>query len=370
VASLIRILLFTSFFTIFHYGLLQAQTRSNLLYPGGPDPRGPAELTLCGQNLQNFGTLKDFLTRNRGQSAQAFFKKKEALAKRIASQNCDVIAVQEVLGRDEVTSIEALQGLADQIRIKNNRFYQPIVGPSNDPFLRLGYLVAIDRVEVLNKVSYYKVELPKITEDQKPRLFTRGPLELQIKIKAKGQSYSKVMTLINYHFKSKAASGKDLTQTGWESFRMEMSEALRRIVENRHAESFKSADSLLVLLGDRNSHYDAASAKILEGVLRLSNFQTEAACRLSKRGVPLCHPGVAGPQILFSLLTLDPQTKVLPGTHQYKKVYSWLDEISAPAETLKFAKASFDSEGDYDSGIVYETDEASDHAMTYVRFNW
>jgi hypothetical protein len=60
----------------------------------------------------------------------------------------------------------------------------------------------------------------------------------------------------------------------------------------------------------------------------------------------------------------------MPGTHKYKKVYSWLDDMIAPAATLKFARASFDSEDNFDSGVVYEPIRASDHAMTWARFNW
>lgn len=345
------------------------QVRVPLPY-SGTEPRGLPELTVCSQNLQNYGLLKDFLPRNRGTSAQGFFKKQDALAARFASQGCDVIMAQEVLGKDEETAAQALQNLADHIRQKNNRFYQVVVGPTNDPFSRLGYLVALDRAEVLNKVSYYKVELPKLTEEEKPRLFSRGPLELQIQVKGIENSLPKTVTLINFHFKSKSGSSKDPSRTGWETYRMTMAEALRRIIESRHATALKSGDTLLLVAGDRNSHWDSASAEILEGRVRLRNFQGEGQCRISNRGIPLCAPGIASQQVLFSFLINDPETKQLPGTHRYKKVYSWLDDILAPADTLKFARATFDSEGNYDSGVVYDHSAASDHAMTYVRFNW
>jgi len=334
------------------------------------DPRGLPELTVCSQNLQNYGLIPDYLSRNRGKSATVFFRKQAALAARFAAQDCDVIMAQELLGKEEGISEKALKNLADAIRVKNNRFYEPVTGPSNDPAIRLGYLVAVDRAEILNKTSYVKVELPKLIEEGKPRLFSRGPLELQLKIKGRENSNPKIITLINFHLKSKFLSQKDPTRTEWETSRMEMAEALRRIVESRHATSIQSGETLLLLAGDRNSHWDAASAEILEGRLQLSKFKGEAACRLGGRGVPLCTPGSGSPQLLFSFLLSDPETKLLQGTHQYKNVFSWLDDILAPANTLKFARASFDSEGNYDAGVVYDFPEASDHAMTWVRFNW
>lgn len=334
------------------------------------DPRGLPELTLCSQNLENYGLIPDYLSRNRGKSATVYFRKQAALAARFATQDCDVIMVQELLGKDEEASLKALRSLADAIRVKNNRFYEPVTGPSNDPAIRLGYLVAVDRAEVLNKTSYVKVELPKLIDEGKPRLFSRGPLELQIRVKARDNSNPKNVTLINFHLKSKFLSQKDPTRTEWETNRMEMAEALRRIVESRHATAIQSGETLLVLAGDRNSHWDSASAEILEGRLKLSKFKGEAVCRLGGRGVPLCAPGSGSPQVLFSFLLSDPETKLLQGTHKYKKIFSWLDEILAPATTLKFARASFDSEGNYDTGVVYDFPDASDHAMTWVRFNW
>jgi hypothetical protein len=334
------------------------------------DPRGEPELVLCSQNLQNYGILPDYLSRNRGTEAREFYRKQDALATRFATQDCDVIMAQEVLGRDEETSLKALRNLAAAIRLKNNRFYEPVVGPSNDPSIRLGYLIAVDRAEVLNKTSYAKVELPKLTDEGKPRRFSRGPLELQIRVKGKENSNPKTVTLVNFHFKSKYNSQRDPSKTEWETNRMEMAEALRRIVESRHASALQTGETLLVLAGDRNSHWDAASAEILYGRLRLSNFKGTELCKLGGRGVPLCGPGAAGSQTLFSFMLSDPEAKLMPGTHKYKKVYSWLDDILAPAPTLKFARASFDSEGNYDTGVVYEPIRASDHAMSWVRFNW
>ncbi len=336
----------------------------------GQDLRGVPELTLCGQNLQNYGVVRDYLIRNPTSNEQRFWRKEDDLASRIAKMNCDVVAVQEVLARDEKSAITALENLAKAVRKKTNRFYRSIVGPTNDSNLRVGYLVAIDRVEVLNKVSYYKVELPKLTAEQKPRLFSRGPLELQLQVKERGSSYPKIVTLINFHFKSQANSTKDPSKSGWETYRMEMAEALRRIIETRHKTTIESGDTLLVLIGDRNSNRDMASARLLEGTVRLRQFQEEGVCRLSKRGVPICQVGSSNPQLLYSLLTTDPQAGLLPGTHKYKKEFSWLDDIIAPANTLRFARQTFDSEGDYDSGLLYEFSQASDHAMTWVKLNW
>ena len=151
---------------------------------------------------------------------------------------------------------------------------------------------------------------------------------------------------------------------------MQMAEAVRKIVEKRHSRSFSTGQSILLIAGDRNSHWDTASAKILEGSLVLKNFKEGGGCRLSKRGMPLCKAQAAFPQKLFSVLTTDPQSGELPGTLFFQGEYSWLDDIIMPHESLPFAKGERGIDGDYDSGVVYEPKTASDHAMVWVKLNW
>jgi hypothetical protein len=195
-------------------------------------------------------------------------------------------------------------------------------------------------------------------------------LEAQFSIKPLQGSASKTIGLINFHFKSRRGGSGDPAELEWETYRMQMAEAVRRIAESRYAASFGSGEMLFAVLGDRNSHFDTATGRILEGTLVLRNFQEGGTCRLSKRGVPLCQGESILPQKLFSPLIGDPQTKSQPGTHHFKGEYSWLDDILMPAESLRFAWAEFDSAGDYNSGVVYEPGSASDHALVWVRLNW
>ena len=340
--------------------------------PGGEggDPRGPSDVTICTQNLENYGSFEDSARRKVGLTFEGYRIKEAALAERFRKAGCDVIAVQEVVGKSESVALKALERLAGEMRRRSGRVFEARVAPSNDPSLRNGYLVARDRAEIVNTVAYHRVELPKTSLRQKQRFFSRGPFELQLQVKPRGGGGAKNVVLVTFHFKSQGGRTADPAGLQWETYRMEMAEALRRIVETRHATSFGSGESLLVLLGDRNSNFDMASARILEGTITLKDFQGSGVCRLSKRGVPLCAAGTFAPQRLFSVLTTDPQTRLGTGTYTKKGMYSWLDEISVPAETLRFAWSRFDSEGDYDSGVIAQPPQASDHALAYVRLNW
>lgn len=348
--------------------LLIAQSHLPLVKEG-LDPRGESELVICSQNLENYGTVTATAART-GLSSSEVKIKESALIKRFALLDCDVIAVQEILSNSEEQGEKVLEQLSAALRGVTARFYDVRVGSSKDPNLRSGFLVAKDRAEILNSLSYTKVELPRITPDQKPRFFSRGPFEIQISVKPRGEGKPRIVTLINIHFKSRAGGAGDPTGLEWETYRMEMAEALRRIVESRHRKSLVSAEYPLVVLGDRNGNFDLASAKILEGALSLSEFQSEGPCRLSKRGLPLCKEGAQTSQILFSVLTGDPQMKQQPGTFHFKKTFSWIDDILMPVDTLRLAWEKFDQDGDYDSGVVYNPAEASDHSMIWVKMNW
>ncbi len=337
------------------------------------DARGEPELIVCNQNLENWGLIGDIRVRKPTVTEEEIAAKEAALVQRFVRAQCDVIAAQEILGKSMERTQLALERLGTALTKKTGRRFSAHAAASNDQFLHNGFLVATDRAEVLNLTSYRKVELPKLVKKQRARYFTRGPFEIQLSVRPRGsEAAPKTVTLVGFHFKSKGGTNQDPAGLQWETYRMEMAEGLRRVVENRHARSFGSGDTILVLLGDRNSNFDEASARILEGTLTLQEFQNaNPACRLSKRGVPLCRGQTVRPQRLFSVLTGDPQTKNQPGTHRFRNEYSWLDEILLPHESLRHAWERYDSEGDFASGVVYEGGKtASDHALVWVKLNW
>jgi hypothetical protein len=337
--------------------------------PGG-DPRGAVDLVVCSQNLKLFGTAKRSMASGAKGALEKHQQKIRDLVSRFMSVGCDVIAVQEVIATNEMMAIEVVQQLAQELRRRTNRFFEVVVAPPVEGQMTNAFLLAKDRVQLQHQLPYGRVELPKISKKQRPRLFSRPPLEVQLSVKARDSEMTKPVSLVNFHFKSKRGGKDDPTGMEWETYRMEMGEALRRIVEMRHKDAFASGESLLLLLGDRNSNFDVASARVLEGSLLLSSFAEKGACRMSKRGLPLCVAQSALPRKLFSVLTNTDTLQVFPGTFNYNGEYSWLDDILMPAESLRFAWRTAFSEGEYDAGLVQTPIDASDHAMVYVKLNW
>jgi predicted extracellular nuclease len=337
--------------------------------PGG-DPRGQPDLVVCSQNLKLFGSFGVLnLTRSTYSKSEHQAKVRD-LAARFSSVNCDVIAVQEVMAKTAAEGEVVLAELAGELRKRTNRFFKAVVAPPKEGQMTTGFLIASDRATVLQSVPYGRVELPRISKKQRPRLFSRPPLELQLSVRSRESDSVKIVSLVNFHFKSKRGAKDDPSGMEWETYRMEMSEALRQIVESRHKDAFASGESILMLLGDRNSNFDVASARILEGTLSLSSFGEKGPCRMSKRGLPLCQADTDFPRKLFSVISSNKTLQSYPGTFAYKGEYSWLDDILMPAESLRYAWRTAYSEGDFSSGIVSTPKDASDHSMVYVKLNW
>lgn len=331
------------------------------------DPRGPVDVTVCSQNLFNFGNLKNAKKRIKGLTGEKLREKREALAKRFLKADCDIIAFQEALGKAGKGLEEGMDQLVATLKKVTGRSFKYILGDGEDRYMHVGYLYSDAKISLVEYSSFRKIELPKLIEEDRPQLFSRAPLEATFTL---NDGENKSITLINIHFKSKSKGDLDPAQLDWETTRMQMSEVVRRVLANKHKKSLIDGEPILMVLGDRNSHFDSASALILEGRLALKDFKQEGACRLSKSGVPLCEAGTGKAQLLFSVLTRDPQVRQLEGTHRFKKSYSWLDDILLPSASLRYAIENPAREGDFSSGVVFEPKGASDHALVWVKLNW
>ncbi len=338
--------------------LVTAQSRNII---SSENNQSNVQLVVCSQNLKNYNALANLKAPKN--------EKESALVKRFSEVGCDVIAVQEIVGSNEQAATDNLLRLAKFLKLSTGREFDVKAGELNDATQRVGFLVAKDRAEISNTATYKKLLLPKLDESQKPRLFVRAPLEIQLSVNGKKDSPNKQVSLVNFHFKSKSNSKDDPAMLQWETYRMEMSEGLRRALAFRFLKQPLN-DQILVVLGDRNSHFDTASAKILEGGLSLDNFKGEAICRINKRGAPVCQGGAQKEKEFISVITTDPETSLNPGTYKYNKTYSFLDDILTLQSNLAFFREDLNKEGNYDSGIMYKYPEASDHAMVWTKLRW
>ncbi len=326
-----------------------------------------SQVTVCTQNLHNYGLYSATKGRQAKINREDFVFKEKSLIKRFSDVDCDIIAFQELLGNDK-SSKEAIKNLSDNLKSYTGKSFDYYIGRSNDKFSRVGFLVAKNKVKVLNTFSYSKRELPKLLKEERPRYFTRGPFEINLEVKKVDEKFV-TLTIITFHFKSQSGGYKDPAKLNWEILRMQSAEGLRQIAEEKVKNNDSKKENILILLGDRNSNFTSSSSKILDGTYLLSDF-SKSFCMVSKKGIPICKEKIEKVPKFISVLTNDPEALMGQGSYIYKKQYSWLDEILISASKDSYALENKNYTNNYDSGVFRKYENASDHALGFVRLHF
>ena len=237
-------------------------------------------ITICSQNLSNFGFVETVRKRAKKTSTELSSQRK-SLVNNFVKGDCDLIATQEVISKNPKEAEEVLKLLGTDLEKRLNQSFQVISGKSNDPLSKLGYIFRSDLFKLKSTKSYSDYLLKKLTKLEKNRYFSRGPLRIDLDIQ--GQDLG--LTLFNFHFKSVASYHSfDSSNYKFEFDRIQMAAGLYEITTDF---SRYQPERIIVLLGDRNSDADSASAKVLSGELSISHFQ-ERICHLTKSLKPSC----------------------------------------------------------------------------------
>ena len=314
---------------------------------------------VCSQNLENYGEIPDIQERTKNFRIGDLRAKEEALVQRFLAAKCDAIAVQEILAKNKKAARTVLEHLAWLLSTSSKRKFNAFVGDSNDVHLKQGFLIATDKAFVLDTHSYNNVPLPKISEGQKQRFFSRGPFEIKLRVNGK------TIVLVNFHFKSRSSRwNSDPSGLGFEPQRMEMAEALKSKILAKYLPQVEKDKLILLMMGDRNSNYNSAAASILRGELSLNRFREHGDCQISKEGLPLCSDRRIDSPKYVSVLLNNSALRRVGGTFRYKRNSVWLDDIMMPASSLKYAG---DKITQYNSGVIDLYDKASDHDLVWVK---
>ena len=313
-------------------------------------------LTVCSQNLARFGE------KNKKQNDAQKAKQLSYLVGRMRNAECDVVAVQEVIGDTKLTAANNLKQIAEALSERTGRSFVAIVGDGRDKFIRNGYLIDQDLLKILEVVSYDRDALPRYRNLAPPNFFERAPFGVLLR-PIKRIKGSKQIYLINNHFKSKAFAHKDPSGLEFELLRMQEAEAVREIVDKQLSKDQR--DAVVVVLGDRNSGIDSASSAIIEGEYFLKDFMSEN-CLVEQNGHPRCVAAGAPLRILRGLFEFREQQfpgKYRGGSYRYRGHEEYLDEIFLRTSELdrvsdKHGKVRIGTEGDYFKG--------SDHKLVWA----
>ena len=319
-----------------------------------------AELRLCSQNLFRFND------RSKRVSDEKREQQKNFLIARFLNVQCDVIAAQEVAGRNREEASATLGELAKSLSQRSGRKFVHYVGDADDRFIRNGFIVARDAGRVLAVKNYGSEYLPRLQQLGPSGHFIRAPIGLQLEVLRREGGAARQFFILNIHAKSKTRDSKDPSGTKFELVRMEMAEGARQILQRERQQLPK--DAVVAIVGDRNSDVGSASARILEGDLRLEDFRAGGGCRLEQNLEADCRDQEARKPPLLGLFAYRrEQDRSHTGSIVFRGREELIDEIAIAPEQLPLVTGPT---GRLAIGFEGQFYKGSDHKLLHATFDF
>ena len=310
---------------------------------------------VCTQNLNNYSLPGQKKKRGK-KTLKQLQEQKQLLISRWVENNCDVIAVQEIISQDWEDAAHVLKTLAMELSEYTNHLYTVLSAKSNDTFAKLGYIINESKFDLQFNRSYADQELPKLTKYDKKRLFSRGPLRIDLKHK-NGQE----ITLFNIHFKSSASYHKyDSAGFQFEIDRMQMAQKLKEIVREVKR---NNPGNMILVLGDRNSQFGSASDRILRGEIDF-DFFSKKLCHVLENKEAECPAHMTNRGSLVGIINEDPDIKLQKTYANFKR--QLIDDILISREDAAYVLELNSEEKDYDVGMIPPAKPLIDHPMLWV----
>jgi hypothetical protein len=312
-------------------------------------------IRICSQNIFRLG--------DKGVHSEKFDSQAEFLVDRIKDAKCEVIALQEIPGNIE-QSAQVTEKLINMLNgaMGSGAKFKDILAKSNDSYIRNGLLYNELLLEVHNVRNMYHDSLPRLSANTAPWSYVRGPLMVELRLR---DVQKKGLVLINYHLKSKSKGFKDKAGLDFELSRLVSAGGIRERMDDFMKGN--AANYVEVLLGDRNSESNSASAMILSGELDLDDFRGSKSCEILDNGVPDCAEfHYSKPSFLPALSSKNQNEGIDLATHRYRNKLSILDEIYISSEDSDRVKSE---NGTIRAGVEGVFGEGSDHLLSWIEIS-
>lgn len=318
---------------------------------------------ICTQNLFRYGEKQ----------GNDKIKQRNYLVDRIVNARCDVIALQEVFGEDKKTAKRKLRSLQKALFDVTGDEYEFVIGDGFDLHIRNGFLYKKHSSKFIEHRSFHNTLLPKLQPLGPNERHLRDPLMLVLAFSqtVKTDNMPVYLLLLNFHLKSKHKGFHDPSGTNFETTRMESSESLRLLldkeIKNKEIE-FPNAKIIPIMLGDRNANENSASALIMRGEMKLSNFTRGGVCGLDDLGTPSCTDKTQEADIKY-IGMVEMHNKLNPmnplHTYVFRKKKEIIDDI-----LVKVTQSQFFSKCKRPVvGVLGEPYRGSDHNLVWVTLN-
>ena len=359
-----------------------------VLTGGALCPAGAADVTVCTENLFNYGIPEDvqrirYPERTLQQVRGRILRQEKALVTRMAA--CDIVAVQEVVGDEQQRALSALDRLGRLLSQSTGRRYSAFVADSSD-VIRNGFLLRSDGdlSEAQFDGAHTSDPLPRI-----PRFgevhWKRGPAELVVELRQeelrqeagsprgsdaprKGRrggdapkSSAVTLRVISAHLKSKREAGSpDPKHEKWERIRVVEASGLLGLATRQMQEQ---PEELLLVAGDMNNDRGSPTQEALSGEIDPASLLSPRDC-IDEEARLACDLPRRAPH-LINLLDRAPDLRG-KGSYRFNRHEELIDVIFASPQTARIARKPGGAAEDYDVGLIGRFGSGSDHLLARV----
>ncbi len=302
--------------------------------------------------------------------AQRLRGKRRSIISSIDAAGCDVVAVQGIVGSDIGSSQEVLADLAKELSEASSTTWRSYVGLSNNKNANNGVLVGNPDFEMLKIKSYNDMLLP-VEEGFRLKNFSRDPFQIDLKIPGKGGSPDRKLSLVTFQFQD------SLKPRGSQPEKklMQMAEGLRQLASNIPSEAQAEDQPIVIVAGDFSKPRTGASARILEGTMRLADFNESGTCKIEGDEKVTCDPKPLHPKMLFGLLSdsLDLGESRAKKGAKLRALFAALDrreEIYMTPPDLHLAWRDHKLPGFYNTGSERIKNGLKSAPLVWVELNW
>ena len=314
-------------------------------------------IRICSQNVFRYSE------RNKRWSPKKQERQARYLITRMHRADCDVVALQEVVGNTIREGQAVANDLAKRLSIRRGFPYAAIVAGSRTKFIRNAVIYREDLFSLEKKLDLSRKPLARIQSHRGATgHFARGPLFVHLRLRGEYKNEVPDFLIATMHFKSKLGGYRDGYGTDYEILRTEMAEVLRNEVV-AYQRGVKR-EIVPVILGDRNSPPGSASAVVLTGQRRLSEFQNKT-CQLDESLRPKCRRKSQKAAEFVELFASRKNSKRL-GSHKFRGNETLIDEILV---RKKDRKRLIRPNGTLAIGMRGQYFKGSDHKLLWAEFS-
>ncbi len=249
------------------------------------DSRGPAELILCAINVNGYGLKNEYQEKfSDGKGSKKYLAMEESFITAINAAKCNVVVLQNFLGLRPLSAKEGLSILTEKLNSRDNatwRFFYPEYYTKSK--FTNAFLINDNSIQVTKIENLHNIKLPKFDKFLLSS-FAIPPTKMIFNFNSPNPLKTRKITLLA----SFLGTNVGTDNPGLPNSQMQIAEINRVLMKSLHEK--ESDNDLSLLVAERAGPKSSNAGLVLEGRLRLKDFQSSGSCKFDREYKVTCSP--------------------------------------------------------------------------------